>query len=402
MSGVISDNTVRSSGAVAPLSSATEDASNPARDTNPTDGLGTKWVNTTSGQIFICTDATTDANVWVGQTGTSIVPRIVFMAGYSDMDNEHNFDAPGKVAFGSYANPTTTGNFVDFGNLVAANQYGTATSNGVNDRGVFGGGCTAANCPTNEVQYITITSTGNAIDYADLTAARTYAGACSNGTNDRGVWAGGGEAGTDVKSNIIDYITISTGGTATDQGNLVTPRDYTGSLSNGTNDRGINAAGRAGAGNTHQNEIDYWTISSGGNASDFGNLTNTRLAPGTCSNDTNERGLFMCGTYGGSYGDEIDYITINSTGNASDFGDMDGADPAGYPTANGARGHTAGCSSGTGERGFNGGGYTNISGTQSWYEDVSYVTISTTGNGTFFGNLTERVYGPFACSNTFG
>ena len=80
MSGVISDNTVRSSGAVAPLSAATLDANDPAVDTNPTDGLGTKWVNTTSGQIFICIDATTDANQWIGQTTTSIQPR-VFCAG---------------------------------------------------------------------------------------------------------------------------------------------------------------------------------------------------------------------------------------------------------------------------------------------------------------------------------
>ena len=72
MSGVISDNTVRSSGAVAPLSSSTLDANDPARDTNPTDGLGTKWINTTSGQIFICIDATTDENQWIGQTTTSI------------------------------------------------------------------------------------------------------------------------------------------------------------------------------------------------------------------------------------------------------------------------------------------------------------------------------------------
>ena len=69
MSGVISDNTVRSSGAVAPLSAATLDASNPAIDTNPTDGVGTKWVNTTSGQIFICTDATAGENIWVSQDG---------------------------------------------------------------------------------------------------------------------------------------------------------------------------------------------------------------------------------------------------------------------------------------------------------------------------------------------
>ena len=84
MSGVISDNTVRSSGAVAPLSAATLDANDPAVDTNPTDGLGTKWINTTTGQIFICMDATTDANEWRGQITTTIQPRCFFSGGNSD------------------------------------------------------------------------------------------------------------------------------------------------------------------------------------------------------------------------------------------------------------------------------------------------------------------------------
>ena len=97
MSGVISDNTVRSSGQVAPLTSATTDANDPARDTNPTDGLGTKWINTTSGQIFICTDATTDANEWVGQKQTSILPRVIWAGGNSDYDKEHDFGYPGMI-----------------------------------------------------------------------------------------------------------------------------------------------------------------------------------------------------------------------------------------------------------------------------------------------------------------
>ena len=71
MSGVISDNTVRSSGVVAPLSSATLDSSNPATNTNP-EAVGTKWINTTSGQIFICIRDTTDNNAWVGQADTGI------------------------------------------------------------------------------------------------------------------------------------------------------------------------------------------------------------------------------------------------------------------------------------------------------------------------------------------
>ena len=126
MSGVISANTVRSSGAIAPLTSATTDANDPAIDTNPTDGLGTKWINTTSGQIFICIDATTDANEWIGQTTTSIQPR-VFCAG-------GNLSTTGHVSVGmtntiEYINPGTLSDAIDFGDLYfAVSQCGAASS----------------------------------------------------------------------------------------------------------------------------------------------------------------------------------------------------------------------------------------------------------------------------------
>ena len=46
------------------ISSATKNASDPVIATNPSGGLGTKWINTTSGEVYICTDATAGANVW--------------------------------------------------------------------------------------------------------------------------------------------------------------------------------------------------------------------------------------------------------------------------------------------------------------------------------------------------
>ena len=399
MSGVISDNTVRSSGQVAPLTSATTDANDPARDTNPTDGLGTKWINTTSGQIFICTDATTDANEWVGQTGTTIQPRILFSGGNSDYLGEHDWNYATKIAFMTFITPDTLGNAASFGNLMNTNQYFAGTSNGVSDRGVYGGGCTDANCPANEMQYITCSTLGNAIDFGDLTEARVQPGACSNGTTDRGCWSAGGVTGVDVATDRIDYVTISTTGNATDFGDLVNAREYTASLSNGTNDRGISGGGIQDGGTPHLNEIDYWTISTPGNASDFGNLTNIRMNMATASNDTDNRGLFMAGSYAGSYSDVIDYITINTTGNATDFGDMDGAD-MGYG-AGSARGHPGGGSSGLGQKGMIAGGYTSVSGVSNWYDDIRYVTISTPGNGTLFGDLIYRAYGPAGLDNTF-
>ncbi|SVD17048.1 uncharacterized protein METZ01_LOCUS369902, partial [marine metagenome] len=72
MSGTIATNPNRQSGTIGAVPSATNDSSDPVRTTNPSTGVGTEWHNTTSGQIFICTDATTNYNVWVGQRGTKI------------------------------------------------------------------------------------------------------------------------------------------------------------------------------------------------------------------------------------------------------------------------------------------------------------------------------------------
>ena len=80
------------------------------------------------------------------------------------------------------------------------------------------------------------------------------------------MWSGGGIAGVDNATDVIDYITISTPSNSTDFGNLIIPRNYTAALDNGTNDRGINGGGIEDGGSPHVNEIDYWTISTTGNA----------------------------------------------------------------------------------------------------------------------------------------
>ncbi len=54
------------------IETVTKASSNPLITTNGT--LGDQWVNTTTGEMFILTDATTDANVWKGQNGSNVEP----------------------------------------------------------------------------------------------------------------------------------------------------------------------------------------------------------------------------------------------------------------------------------------------------------------------------------------
>jgi len=80
--------------------------------------------------------------------------------------------------------------------------------------------------------------------------------------------------------------------------------------------RGIFAGG---ATPTQVNTIDFITISSTGNASDFGDLTQARSTPAACSSPI--RGVFG-GGYNPTIQNTIDFVTISTQGNAIDFGDL--------------------------------------------------------------------------------
>ena len=84
----------------------------------------------------------------------------------------------------------------------------------------------------------------------------------------RGVFGGGLIS---VASDIIDYITIATTGNATDFGDLTVARYASGGVNSST--RGVFGGGDAGAAS---NVMDYITIATTGNATDFGDLTFAR------------------------------------------------------------------------------------------------------------------------------
>jgi hypothetical protein len=261
-----------------------------------------------------------------------------------------------------YITISTTGNATDFGDLT---QTRSGLARGASfTRGYFSGGATSSTGTTsvNTIDYITIATTGNATDFGDLTLARFRPTGYSSNT--RGITAGGltGTEGT-TEVNTIDYITIATTGNATDFGDLTSQRYLGGGLSSPT--RGINAGGgqiTVGAVNT----IDYITIATTGNATDFGDLTSiVRLNAGLSSQT---RGVIA----GINNWIAMNYITIATTGNASSFGNLSNT----RITYNGGSSNQV--------RGVWVGGY-NFS--TIYTNIIDYITIATTGNATDFGDL---------------
>ena len=181
----------------------------------------------------------------------------------------------------------------------------------------------------------------------------------------RGLYWCGTTPGTS-ELNTIEYITISTLGNSTDFGDATDAVRQDGALASST--RGVHFGGYDGSGGI--NIIDYVTISSTGNATDFGDTTAVKTGgPAGLSNQT--RGIIAGGETSPSNVDVIEYITIAQTGNAVDFGNL---------TSN----RQAPSGGGNSVRGVVGGGI--VPGTTN---AIDYITIATTGNAADFGDLTQ-------------
>ena len=251
-------------------------------------------------------------------------------------------------------------------------------------RGVFGGGFTGpspANAETDVIQYINISSAGNAVDFGDLSATRRFVASLSSST--RGVFGGG------FTTNTIEYITISSTGDAIDFGDLSVGKYNLGVCSSST--RGIFAGGFTPTpAFTYFNTIEYITISSTGDAVDFGDLSVGKSNLSACSSST--RGVFAGGftpTPAATYLNVIEYINISSFGDAVDFGDLSVG-----------KQYSSSCSSST--RGIFAGGYTLRPATTGFTNTIEYINISSFGDAVDFGDLSAPTRVLSACSNAHG
>ena len=284
------------------------------------------------------------------------------------------FSVPGGDSQISYITIPTQGNTVNFGSR-------TISGIGANLSSRTRGLAAQDTAPTftDTIDFITLSSTGNATDFGDRTISTTRARGCSNQT--RGMWAGGFNPGN--VRNQIDYVAIASTGNAIDFGDLTGTREApSGNVNSPT--RAIWTGGDSAGDGSYQNNIDFVTIASTGNARDFGDLLTGRGIAAGLSSAT--RGLIGTGQVSpATTSASIDFLTIATFGNSIDFGDC--------TIARYGRGSTTDCIRGV-FAGGNGPALTNI---------MDYVNIATQGNAVDFGdfhNVTGRLEG--GCSTGHG
>jgi len=303
----------------------------------------------------------TKANRW--PTAGNAAPNGIFMGGSDGAGTYYNTIQ--TISIG------TTGNTNDFGDLTESKEVWDGVAGNATRSIAFGGN---ANAATNVIEYVNPTSAGNGQDFGDMPVNDTNVALAALANNTRAIYQ--------RKEGVtIEYVTIASTGNPSDFGDAVVSR-RNGAAGFASTTRGCIAGGMDASSGTKRNQIDYITIASTGDATDFGDLTVARYSPAGCSNAT--RGLILGGE-DSSYSNVIEYVTIASAGNATDFGDLLAGSPSG----------TA-CSSST--RGVFGGG----SVTGGVQNVMQYVTIASAGNATDFGDLAAVTYRLGATSTGHG
>ena len=199
--------------------------------------------------------------------GTSNQTRSIFAGGYSMPGQSH-------VNAMEYITIAQTGNGVDFGDLdnsIVAGFCGSSPT-----RSIWAGG---RQTPSwyNSITFVTTSTLGNVADFGDMTSARSNnASSCTNAVRmvmPDGIISPGGSS-----VNTIDFITMATLGNAIDFGDSGSSNEAASSGSSPT--RGVFHPGTAGNGDT----LEFIQIMTTGNSVDFGNLNAGRRVYGTASN----------------------------------------------------------------------------------------------------------------------
>ena len=250
-------------------------------------------------------------------------------------------------------------------------------------RGVFGGGVNGAPSQTNNIAYINIQSQGNTIKFGDLTSTNKV-WTSAFGSSTRAIWPGGAQYNGTNPVDIIDFVTIATTSNATDFGDLSAAKTNVGSHSSQT--RGVIAGGYLTSPGSNINVIEFVTIATTGDAADFGDLTLARHTNQACSNATRAIN-FSGGSAPAGVSNVIDFITMATLGNAVDFGD----------TLFEQRNGLGAMSSST--RAVLGGGFVDP---ETALNVIQFVEIATTGNAIDFGDLQDAKVECSGCSNGHG
>ena len=218
-----------SGAAITGVSGATKNASDPVIATNPSGGVGTEWQNTTTGEIFICTDATAGANKWISTGGRSgNIPAPWWpgetygynAGGQNSSNNQYPINNIHKFSF------TSDGNSTDIADMIQGLRYVQSTHSTI--AGYVMGGTThdpsgsPGTGPRSDIQKFIYATEANMTDVGDVPTSGEGAIGVSSITHGYRLGGGHNTGGTAPYGRNIEKWAFSTDGNATDIADMLT------------------------------------------------------------------------------------------------------------------------------------------------------------------------------------
>ena len=285
------------------------DATSPELQAGGTRGLwGGGGPSPTTRIDFVNVDTTGDALDFGDMLGNRH-----YMRGYGSRTRGlwgHNVESSSEISFVTIS---STGNATDFGDFTEVCESGCWTGNATRACAWEG-----QNPTTNVISFVTISSTGNAQDFGDMLQAVRHT--CGVQSPTRGILPGGwSNQPSQGNTSIIQYLTTSTTGNSVDFGDVSISESLRGHAAGSNGVRGVYGGGiRYPSG--VQTGLEFITMATLGNGATFGDLTYSgRQEGGGCASRT--RAVFG-GAYSPSALNTINYVNIMTTGDAIDYGDL--------------------------------------------------------------------------------
>ena len=253
------------------------------------------------------------------QAGCSDATRGITFGGYSSA-YESEIVKTTIASTGSHATFGQMRNAADDGNEGRLGGACWASST----RGIHFGGTGPSTQTDGRILYVTIQADGNSVDFGDLINSYNFRYGSATGNKTRAIVGGGRQEPGSTRVNTIQYVTMATTGNAMEFGDLSTTVDSSsGTSSNGT--RAVIATN--GVPSFTGTALDQIRPASTGNSYGWGDLSTGRQDnhSNSCMN-TPTRGFFAGGFTAPNTGTKvIDYVTFETEGTAVDYGDLNGA-----------------------------------------------------------------------------
>ena len=323
------------------ISGMTKTTSDPALNTNPSTGVGTCWVNKSSGEMFILTDATAGENVWYNVGSDNADVGKVF--GGRGLGTVFGYTAGGYTAGGTpnhkdtvdkFSIPNPSGTATDHANLTNGQSAPTGCCSQTN--GYIIGGLVKGYGPSipdtdywTKIQKYNFAAANTVSQPGDIATGTYGAAGCSSSTN--GYVAGGvavTAATTRIERFLFNSETSVTGG-----GNLVVARRIS-NCGHSSETHGYASTGESPT----ADHIDKFSFTSDSSATDQGNLTVARYSSAGISSDTH--GYVAGGN--GPLTNTIDRFAFASAGNATDVGDLSEAKASCAGVSGSTKGYVSG------------------------------------------------------------